>query len=127
MKKQHLAWSAAVLLLACSLYAQAIKIVVEVPFEFTADGKVYAAGKYEISQAPGAANQLRLREIQSNNSAFVAVLTRISRTDGQESRVVFDKVGENSFLSELHIAGADGFHFKGAPGAHTHVSVKAAK
>jgi hypothetical protein len=117
---------AAVAFMACSLYAQGFKIAVNVPHEFVVDSQSYPPGNYEISQNPNSPNQIRLFNLDTKKDfGFIPILTRLSQTKGEESRIVFDTSGEKRSLSEIHIAGIDGFHLKGAPGAHTHAVVKA--
>ena len=128
MLKQSLAWAAVVLFLAVNLFAQTSRITADVPFEFLVDGKTYPAGSYEILLSANGANQVLLRGAEkAGDPSFIYVLTRISRVEGNDSFIVFDKVGERSYLSEIHVAGMDGFHLKGAPGPHTHVRVKASR
>ncbi len=55
-------------------------------------------------------------------SVKVAFLTRLSSREGNP-QVVFDKDGDTYFLSEIYLAGKDGYHLQGAPGRHTHVKV----
>jgi hypothetical protein len=50
--------------------------------------------------------------------------TRLSERKGEDGSVVFDKVGNELYLSEIYIIGMDGFFFKGAPGKHKHLVVK---
>ncbi len=54
-------------------------------------------------------------------------VTRLAmRSDGQPV-IVLDKMGDKEYLSEIYPGDVDGYYFGGAPGQHTHVSVKAAK
>jgi hypothetical protein len=57
------------------------------------------------------------------------VITRLGATEppAAEARLVFDKVGAVSYLSELWMPGSDGYLVHAAKGKHTHVSVKATK
>jgi len=127
MKKQVLGVLAAVVLfglLSGAVFAQTGKMVVSIPFSFMVDGKSYPAGRYEIFEE---SMQLRLRNLDNNQGGFARVLTRISSASGGETRIVFDKAGDESYLAEIHIPGRDGYHLQGAPGPHTHVLVKASK
>ena len=127
MKKQLFGVLAVMVLLGLmsgAVFAQAAKMIVSIPFSFMLDGKSFPAGRYEIHEE---STQLRVRNLDNNESAFARVLTRISQTSEGETRIVFDKAGDESYLAEVHIAGRDGFHLQGAPGPHTHVMVKASR
>jgi hypothetical protein len=127
MKKQLFGVLAAVAivgLLGGAAFALAAKVVVNIPFSFKVEGASYPAGAYEISED---ASQLRLRNLETSQGGFVRFITRLSQTPGSETRVVFDKAGDQSYLAEIHIAGSDGYHLQGAPGEHTHVTVKASR
>jgi hypothetical protein len=69
-----------------------------------------------VTSAKGAANQ-------------AAVVTRLAEPDSQmsEGRVVFDKVGDVYYLSEVWIPGSDGYLLHVTKEKHTHVKVKAIK
>jgi hypothetical protein len=55
------------------------------------------------------------------------VLTRIAEPDppASEAKVVFDKVGDVYYLSEVWMPGSDGFLLMATKEKHTHVKVKA--
>ncbi len=115
-----------VVLMVCSSFAQGFKIVANIPHEFVVESKTYAPGNYEFSLSANPANQIQLLNLDNkSDKGFIPILTRISQTKGEDSRIVFDKAGEKSYLAEIHIAGMDGFHLKGAPGPHTHIMTKA--
>lgn len=50
--------------------------------------------------------------------------TRLSPREGEPGEVVFDRVENDLYLSEIYIIGMDGFFFQGAPGKHKHLVVK---
>ena len=127
MRKQLIGVLAIMVLLGLmsgAVFAHAAKVIVNIPFSFMLDGKSYPAGRYEISEE---SSQLRIRNLENNESTFARVLTRMSQSTGGETQIVFDKAGDQSYLAEVHIAGSDGYHLQGAPGPHTHVMVKTTK
>ncbi len=122
-----LALAAFVALASGVVFARASKVVVDIPFSFIVDGKTYAAGRYEFYEESAAVAHMRLRNLDSNETTAVSIVTRIKQSPGEETHLVFDKVGDDSYLSEIHFAGTDCVQVRGAPGQHTHISVKASK
>ncbi len=105
--------------------AYADAIVVDIQFPFKAGGKDFASGKYRIEADPQT-DQILIRNTDTGKGEFLPCVTRLAGKDvGAE--VVFDRQGDQYFLSELYIPGIDGFELKGAAGKHTHVKVKAGK
>jgi hypothetical protein len=101
-------------------------VVADITFEFHAAGKVLPAGTYEF-KVDDKLDMVSVTNTKTRNTVTAPVLTRISPRPGNEALVVFDKVQDRCYLSELYVPGIDGIHFTGAPGPHTHVSVKARK
>jgi len=101
------------------------KVNAEISFDFQISGKVLPAGSYSFAaNKDGVVTVTNLKSLQS----FIAtVLTRLADIPGSEAAVVFDKVGNTYYLSELHIPGIDGYHFTGAPGPHSHVRASGKK
>jgi hypothetical protein len=101
-------------------------VTADITFEFHAAGKVLPAGTYEF-KVDDKQDIVSVTNTKTKNAVTAPVLTRISARPGNEALVVFDKVRDRYYLSELHVPGIDGVQFTGAPGPHTHVSVKARK
>jgi hypothetical protein len=114
------------LLVSAAMFAAAqssSSIVVDVPFAFHVGGKVLPAGTYRI--LPGSnLSQITVATADGKNEALVPVMTRLSQRSEKESIVVFDVSGENHYMTEIYISGLDGFQIQGAPGKHSHASVK---
>jgi hypothetical protein len=102
------------------------KVVVDVPFSFFADGKTLPAGPYEFESTNDESDMI-VRNTKTKESIIVPVLFMLGQRSGNEAEVVFDKVGNEHYLAEVHEPGFDGFAFKAAPGGHSHVGVKAKK
>jgi hypothetical protein len=109
-----------------ALHAQVATVAlrVKVSNSFSINGKVYPAGQYEFRHENGSAPVLKM---SANGSAvMLKVIERLStEASSQAGKVVFDKVGDNYFLSEVWIPGKDGFLVGLAPeGNETHVTTK---
>lgn len=98
----------------------------EIPFKFFVAGQEMPAGTYHFAEKAGV-GAVTLTDSQTKKTMIIPIITSISSPVGEESAVVFDKVGDQYYLSELHIPGADGFLFEGARAQHTHVSVPASQ
>lgn len=60
-------------------------------------------------------------------AAMAGVMTRLAEPDppASQGKVVFDKVGDVYYLSEIWIPGSDGYLLLATKEPHTHVKVKA--
>ncbi len=98
--------------------------VIEVGFPFEAGSKTAPAGKYELSQPEP--DVLRLRS-SSGLDYDMPVVTRLARpvTPLKEGRVVFDRVAETRWVSEVWVPNADGFVIGITKQPHTHEAVMA--
>ena len=101
-------------------------VVADITFDFIVGNEVLPAGTYKFNHGVKA-GVVAVTNAKSSQSIMAMVLTRISQYPGNDARVVFDKMGDQYYLSELHAPGIDGFHFSGAPGPHSHVGIKASK
>ncbi len=102
-------------------------ITADIPFQFTAAGKVLPSGQYQFIRD---LNNSIIRVVGPKGaSALVQVMTRLGagiHTSPQDSHIVFDKVGENYTLSELWIPGYDGYVLNMMKGKHEHRTVDTA-
>ena len=95
-----------------------------IPFGFIAAGKTLPAGTY-IFQETEFGMVMSVRNAKTNEVNSVGVLTRLGRRSTKEGGVVFDVVGGDHYLAEVHMESIDGYAFTAAPGKHAHVGVKA--
>jgi hypothetical protein len=102
-------------------------IVADIPNAFLLDGKTLPSGQYEFQEDTSNPEVVRVRNISTGKETMALSMSRLAPREGIQSAVVFDHVGDQFYLSELHLANTDGFYFKGAPGKHTHTTVKARK
>lgn len=122
MRKQFLALAAVcamVLGLAGSVAWAAGGVAVDIPFSFMVKGKAMAAGHYEIRAEGNDSSRLVVRG--GGGIVMVQVIERLADTGAKEPKIVFDKVDNKNYLSEVHIPGGDGFLVGIAKGKETHV------
>ncbi len=126
MKRSTLVvWTVLFTFVICGSVAYADVLVANIQFPFKAEGKEFSAGKYRFD-VDLQSGDIVVRDEGTGKTAIVRSISRLSDR-GNEALVVFDKQGDQYYLSEIYIPGIDGFEVKGAPGAHTHVKVKATK
>jgi hypothetical protein len=97
------------LALAGSIAWASAKVAVNVPFSFMVKDKAMPAGTYEIQSEGGQEAKLLIRSKDGNGSVVVPVIERLADTGAKEVKIVFDKLGDKHYLSEVHIPGGDGF------------------
>lgn len=106
--------------LAGSLAWAAGAMQVDVPFAFSVKDKELPAGRYEIQVEGADQTRLLIRSGSGGGTVVVPVLERLADTGGKTPKVVFDKVENKHYLSEVHIPGMDGFLVGIAKGKETH-------
>ncbi len=122
--------TAGILVLLCATIASAQLADisrVKVPFPFVAGKTTLPAGEYSFLRTP---EDLAVRII-GQGKAPAAALTVITRLAGEmhttpnDAHVVFDKVGDTYFLSELWFPGVDGFLLHETKEKHEHRTLNA--
>ncbi len=100
--------------------------VVNVPIKFTVGQKVMEPGRYEL-QMNDDRSAITLTPARGP-AIFVPTITRLAAMQpiGQ-GKVVFDKVGEAYYLSEIWLPTEDGFLVKDTKQPHQHHVVSAEK
>jgi hypothetical protein len=128
MKRLSLIMAAA-LVAAFAVPARAATAVAsaQVPYEFSVGKTKLPAGHYEILAADDVDSAvLVVRNTDTHKEALVEYLTRIGARKDADSALVFDVVGNDHLLSEIHLAGTEGYLLEGAvKRPHTHHEVKA--
>jgi hypothetical protein len=100
-----------------SVWAYAQAPSTKIGFSFFAAGKAFSSGKYAIEVTP--AGHVVLREEKGGATADLTPLKSLGRKDGaQEQKLVFDVVGSVRFLSEVWLAGQDGYLVGTVSGPH---------
>ena len=100
----------------------------EIGFPFVAAGQTMPAGKYEL-MSNSDASAFTLSPVGQGHGVIIVPMTRLAAAEppSGETRFVFDKVGNTSYLSEVWLPGEDGYLFYAAKEAHTHQVVKGQK
>lgn len=102
--------------------------LVTIGFPFVAEGKALPAGEYEL-QLNSDHSAFTLTASPKGTGVFLTTITRLAAPEppSGDTRVVFDKVGEKYYLSEVWLPGDDGYLVYAAKGKHTHQTVKGHK
>jgi hypothetical protein len=111
--------------LATSLPAHAqgsvLKVASTIPFEFRVGDKSFPAGEYRILHQPHQMPALRLESADGKVNMGLNPIERLARqhmADPPKGSLVFDKVGEKRFLSEIWMPGEDGYLLPPTKQAH---------
>ena len=125
MKMRITLWNLMLILLVvlAGAYAYAGEVTVNIGQPFKAGGKAYPAGHYKVLAEDGS-DHINLLNLDKNTDDVIPFTTRLSQREGKPGEVVFDKVDNELYLSEIYIIGMDGFFLQGAPGKHKHLIVK---
>jgi hypothetical protein len=112
-------------LMSAPAFAQ-MSLRVDIPGAFTVAGKLVPAGAYEfVEQTP---DVLLMRPVSGKGPSMeLPVVTRLASGSDADSKVVLDKVGNSVTLSEIWIAGQDGYLVYATKGAHTHQTTRGTK
>jgi hypothetical protein len=102
------------------------KVQADIPFSFIVAGKTLPAGTYSFQEAEQGM-VISVSNMKTGIANAVSVLTRLGPRSRTDSEIVFDVVGNDHYLAEVHMASIDGYAFKAAPAKHAHVGVKAKK
>lgn len=124
---KYMASLAILFIVAFGCMAQQLpRIVVDIPFEFKADLTLVPAGTYDL-QPNSEGTHIELRNVKTHERYVARILTSLASRESNQSVVAFDVEGQNHYLSEVHIAGIDGFAIRVATGKHTHITIQARK
>lgn len=105
MKKQVLTTVALLSLLVTlvmSGYANSGRIMVDIPFAFTAGKATLPAGKYVVEQTSTINNVLLIRAAEGKGKTFVTVMSNDTQQRAQsKAKLVFHRYGDTYFLSQI--------------------------
>jgi hypothetical protein len=122
-----LAIAAAVLVFNAPAYAQN-RWEFNIPFSFIAHGKALPAGDYYLYTDDPQEVMTIESKAAKGNAAVMAVETRTyERKPTGAPELVFDKIGDKSYVSELLPEGADGYVLLVTKEKHTHHSLKGSR
>lgn len=125
--KFSLTLAAIALLAVMAVSVQAAQVFrVNVPFQFIVKERVLPAGQYDFMPND---NDQAIEIIPVTKGGSPAVTTVVTRLCGEihttpkDSHIVFDKIGDTYFLSELWTAGNDGYLLRVTKEKHQHRSI----
>jgi hypothetical protein len=126
--KKHLVVLAALMLstAAWSVAQDLPTIVANIPFDFIVGKTTLPAGEYQFTEG-SLGKEMIIRGENVKEDVIAPVITRLGPRSSDQAELVFDKVDNDYYLSEMHDPGVDGYLFYGAPGKHSHVRVKASR
>jgi len=106
MKKQaYTLFAIAGMLVAISVtsaYAQPVRLIANIPFNFVVKDKALPAGEYTIEPIQvGATQALKIQSRDGHITAIVSARYGLSGENRTEPKLVFNRFGEQYFLSEV--------------------------
>ena len=105
MKKQVLTAVALLSLLVTlvmSGYANSGRILVDIPFAFTAGKVTLPAGKYVVEQTSMIGNVLRIRAVEGKGQTYLNTMSNdTARMAQSKAQLVFHRYGDTYFLSQI--------------------------
>ncbi len=94
-----------------------------IPFQFIVEGKALPPGEYNFIRNEGS---FQVVSVKKGPSAVALVITTLGggiHTTPQDAHIVFDKVGDSYFLSEIWIPQMDGFLLNATKEKHEHRTI----
>ena len=88
-------------LLAVPLAAQTHRLTADIPFEFTAGGKVMPAGEYAIALKADLSGVVQIVATDAKEGAFVLGYHIGGGQPQEDSRLTFNKYGSQYFLAQI--------------------------
>ncbi len=100
--------------------------IVNLPFKFTVGSKVLNPGKYEVKLSED--RTMITLTPEKGVAMMVPTITRLAMQQPiNDGKVIFDKVGEDYYLSEVWLPDEDGFLVRDTKQPHKHHTVNAEK
>ena len=100
------------------------EIYANVPFPFLVGQKSFMAGDYIISRVNSDNPSIKVTSWDGSASMEVPVVQRLAHQDHSShatgESLVFDRVGDQGFLSEVWMLGEDGYRVGGTTEEHHH-------
>ena len=103
-------------------------LIADVPFEFTHDDQTYPPGTYLVVHRVNPFPSLRLESADKKKGSLLLAVGRIGRPPRlypPRVSLVFDKIGDRHYLSEVWLPGRDGFRIRATKQEHERVTVDA--
>jgi len=102
-----------------------LKLEANIPFQFVVEGKVLPAGQYTFTRDAGVQKIITVSS-PDKVRALAPIITWMAgemHTTPEDSHIVFDKLGDTYYLSEIWIPGEDGFLLHSTKEKHTHRTI----
>jgi hypothetical protein len=108
-----------VMLTATSVYAQSGSVLVaNIPFDFVIGNKTFPAGEYVFALAQlGGSDAIKIQNADGHNTAFVPTRSEKAHASQPEPKLVFNRYGDQYFLSKVWTSGNDTGYELGRPRA----------
>lgn len=93
------------------VYAQEFHLKADIPFQFTVNGRTLPAGEYQVLSAGIPSNRgiLQIRNAEGQSSILNALPVQL-RSTAKNSKLVFNRYGDQYFLSKMWMDGeGDGY------------------
>ncbi len=125
MKKQILAVCAVLLLTPLIGLAQALpEVTAKVPFKFMVEGRTLPAGRYEFKVMENDLSTVMITNMKTDHSIMVPVIAPAGLRSVNHAKVIFDKAGKRSYLSEVVIPGMDGYLIAAPTAGHQQKTIR---
>ena len=95
-----------VLLMATAAQAQQTRVKANVPFGFIAGDQYYPAGEYTLRSLHGVDRVIRIDNAQEDGAAVVVSNPCNAAEPSAQTRLVFRRMGDTYFLSQIWTAGS---------------------
>ncbi len=115
----------ALLATVCCFAQEAQSLQANIPYPFVVEGTTLPPGAYDFVRSKDE-QSIRVVSESKGPSVNALVITRLGggiHTTPQDAHVVFDKVGDTYFLSEIWIPGMDGYLLHATKEKHEHRSI----
>lgn len=103
-----------ILVLFASLFVSSVNakasssVVFQIPFDFVVAGKTLPAGEYIVVRSTLASDEiLSIRSLDKSGGAYVLTSTLRANEILNDSKLVFNRYGDQYFLSEFWVSGQD--------------------
>ena len=94
------------LAMVASGYGQvAHRVEAKIPFEFAVSGKAFPEGAYVVSR--DLSGPLKIASLDGRNAGLALAMAAQSNTPRKEATLVFDRIGDHYFLTQVWEPGTD--------------------
>ena len=81
------------------------RVEATIPFEFAVSGKVFPDGAYAVTQET--LSSVKITSVDGGNAALALVMYARSNTPHKDATLVFDRIGDHYFLTQIWEPGSD--------------------